>query len=365
MQILKDTPMKAGIMLGVDKDGADVVVLAVKGAFNIPLDGSIPQLAAEQAVLLSSDEYYGDPATTSIKYAYDFALRKPMTDVVLVGSACAPPGTRTRAVRVSMKVGDVIDKTIQVVGDRRWERGLVPGFKPSEPEFFEKMPLIYERAFGGSDTTHSNARRHRFHRENLVGVGLHADADRANVIGKLLPNLEHPDHPMVRWGDTTPTMGFGFISPGWKPRIDYAGTYDEAWDENRFPFLPEDFDDMYFQAAPVDQIVPFLQGGEQVTLKSLSPHGELSFALPTIDLPVTFIYRDGDEEQHQPKLDTLILEPDELRFQMLWRVLAPKVGKLDALREIVVGSMSEKWWRRKRSWKPHYSSLAEYVSSRR
>ena len=56
----------------------------------------------------------------------------------------------------------------------------------------------------------------------------------------------------VPWGDYRP-MGFG---PG-RPRLDaplsYAGTYDQNWLDNVFPFLPADFDERYYQAAPEDQ----------------------------------------------------------------------------------------------------------------
>ena len=54
---------------------------------------------------------------------------------------------------------------------------------------------------------------------------------------------------------------------------------------------------MYFQMAPADQIVPYLKGGELVTLTNLSPHGELTFSLPTVDLPVTFVYRSREENE--------------------------------------------------------------------
>jgi len=358
--------MQAGITAGIAKDGREIYVLVVKGTFDIPLDESAPQLSAEQAELVYADEYYGEPAVTSIRQACDFALAKPKTDVVLVGSAHSPGGVPTQALRVTMQVGNVIEKTIRVVGNRKWEMSLLSGLRATEPEPFQSMPLTYERAFGGSDTTHRNPRRHGFHYENLVGVGLHTNTDTAQAIDKPLPNLEDTRRPIASWGDTTPTMGFSFVSPNWKPRINHAGTYDDEWLENRFPFLPDDFDEMYFQTAPADQTVPYLKGGERVTLTNLSPHGELVFSLPVVDLPVTFLYRsrEENEENHRPNLDTVILEPDRLRFQMIWRTVTQKTGKPDELQEVIIGPMSDKWWRRKRSWKPHYRSLAEYIQSR-
>ena len=48
-------------------------------------------------------------------------------------------------------------------------------------------------------------------------------------------------------------MSFGPVGRGWHPRLGYAGTYDQNWLDNVFPFLPADFRDDYYQAAPADQ----------------------------------------------------------------------------------------------------------------
>jgi len=51
-------------------------------------------------------------------------------------------------------------------------------------------------------------------------------------------------------------MTFGPIGRGWSERLKYAGTYDDDWLENVFPFLPA-----YYQAAPADQQLLYLKGG--------------------------------------------------------------------------------------------------------
>jgi len=48
----------------------------------------------------------------------------------------------------------------------------------------------------------------------------------------------------------------------WEPRYKLAGTYDQKWLDDVFPFLPADFDERYYQAAPEDQQVPWLKGGD-------------------------------------------------------------------------------------------------------
>ncbi len=42
------------------------------------------------------------------------------------------------------------------------------------------------------------------------------------------------------------------MSRNFPSRIKFAGTYDDKWKDERFPFLPQDFDEQYFLSAPVD-----------------------------------------------------------------------------------------------------------------
>src|SRR5262249_34475172 len=152
--------------------------------------------------------------------------------------AVAPGGEPVKELMVALEIGSS-RKEIRVVGDRRWERGLV-GFTASEPVPFVTMPLVYERAFGGSDHTHPKPKYHGSELRNLVGVGFHRNSDAPTIEGTPLPNLEHPRQPMSSWSDTPPPVGFGVIGRNWQPRLKYAGTYDERWFNERRPFLPED-----------------------------------------------------------------------------------------------------------------------------
>jgi hypothetical protein len=129
----------------------------------------------------------------------------------------------------------------------------------------------------------------------------------------------------------------GFLGRSWTPRADYAGTYDQRWLDERMPLLPEDFDERYHQGAPADQTRAYLRGGERVELTNLSPEGHLSFRLPDLALPMTFLFENGIEAV-EPVADTLILEPDERRFQVLWRASRPVRRKLLDLGEVMIGA---------------------------
>jgi hypothetical protein len=332
MQIDTNTSgMAAALTLAVDKDGRDHCVVVVKGTFLVGLDGE-PMPAEQQEPPCVADVHHGDPATTSIKYECDFALFKPRADLIINGQAVPPQGKPVKELTVAVEIGSS-RKEIRVVGDRVWERGIL-GFSASDPVPFVTMPLLYERAFGGSDHSHSDPKHHGSELRNLVGVGFHKNADA--IDGTPLPNLEDPTRPIMSWSDTPPPVGLGVVGRNWRPRLKFAGTYDQRWRDERFPFLPEDFDFQYFQSAPTDQQFPHFEGGEAIRFSNVTANGVFEVHVPRFDVPLVYRFRARDVPA-TPRLDTLIVEPDLGRVLAVWRAAVPLGRKLHALREVVVG----------------------------
>ena len=114
-------------------------------------------------------------------------------------------------------------------------------------------------------------------------------------------------------------MAFGPIGRDWQPRPRYAGTYDQKWLDEVSPFLPGDFDELYYQAAPLDQQVDYLRGGEDMVLTNLMPGCPRNFSLPTLDTPVEITRRGGMRQEMKAVLDTVVLEPELGRFLVSWR----------------------------------------------
>lgn len=333
MQIeLNTTGMVAGLTVATDKSGVDHCVAVVKGTFVVGADGQTT-LADVQAPLVTADEHYGAPDKTSIRYESEFALAKPCTDVTFVGAAVAPHG---RAVKELIVVLDLPTgrKQLRVVGDRRWERGLA-GLRLSEPAPFRTIPLVYERAFGGSDHSHRDAKHHGTELRNPLGVGFHRNPDTAVIVGSPLPNIEDPHAPITSPRSLPPPVGCGVVGRSWQPRIKQAGTYDADWLKDRAPFLPADFDDHYFLSAPVDQQLPHLRGGEVLKCLHMSPEGPFMVTVPRVDVPVSFRFHDRDV-LIVPVLDTVIVEPGHRRIMVVWRA-STRLRKLNALREVHVG----------------------------
>ncbi|MEF3073956.1 DUF2169 domain-containing protein [Methylobacter sp. Wu1] len=329
-QIDNRTPFSAERGWVRDRDGAEIWLVAVKATFDIKPDGSV-EISKEQPPVLRIPEYYGEPGKSSIKYEADLVLTKKTTDVLVIGHAYAPIGYTVTCLDAGFRVGP-ITKMLRVYGDRHWdaEGGL------SAPEPFEKMPLIYERAFGGVDHASANPERD-FDWRNPVGTGY--AASWLNLAGVALPNIEYPNQLIQSGSDRPEPAGFGAVSCHWQPRVSFAGTYDDNWIKNRQPLLPEDFDDRFYQCAPTDQQAPgFLKGGEPVALSGLTPSGNLlRFVLPKIYLGFETRFYDGSREIHKTRnLHTVILEPDFPRVSLVWHTALPCHFKVQKLERTIV-----------------------------
>jgi hypothetical protein len=312
-----------------DRNGAEVWVVSVKGTYDIRGDDTLA-LAENQDPVRFGPEYRGDPARSSLLYETDLMLTKAATDVVLNATAFAPYGEPTQKVDVSIRIGNW-SKTVRVLGDRHWESFL--GLTMTNPEPFERVPITYERAFGGTDQNDENPKKHGWERRNPVGAGFATRAE--HLIGRLAPNVEDPRHLISDWKDRPPPAGFGPIPGHWSPRVELAGTYDDRWQNERFPLVPVDFDERFYQFAPVDQQLPNLRGGEKVTLTNLTPAGELQFRLPRMAL--AFETKFGVESvRHSSTLHSVIIEPDLLRVMMVWQTTLPCHAKVLKLKQTII-----------------------------
>ena len=318
------TPFSAGQYLLADESGADVLTIVVKATYAITGTSTV-ELAEEQAEILAAPEHYGEPETSSIKCDSEVCFVKPATDAVLIGHAHSNPEDREK-IDVSLSIGP-LRKTVRVFGNRCWKTRL--GLRwATRPEPFEKIPLTYEHAFGGWYRVGDDPSKHTCDARNPVGRGF-VPRKHKGVPGEfLLPNLEDPAHLLRRPGDCPTPAGFGFIAPGWLPRSRFAGTYDEGWQRNRMPLLPEDFDRRYFSAAHPDLVAPgFLRGGEPVEITNASSRGTLRFLLPKVTPEAVVMFKDGNRQAIEMKLDTVIINTDEDLLFLIWRAHVSVWGK--------------------------------------
>jgi hypothetical protein len=364
MEFVNETGVDAGWTLGFEPEGRELLVVAIKATYTIPRDGAEPTLTDEQVPLVTADVFNGEPGFSATLYEADYAHRKPACDVLLNGSAYPPDGRPVEEVIVTLRVGDM-SKSIRVVGDRIWRVSLLT-IAPTRPEPFTRLPISYDRAFGGVDVDPDDPERRETYLKNPVGVGFYP-LSRGNALrDKPLPNTEQPDQS-VRWvkGKYEP-MAFGPLSRNVAARVAFAGTYDRRWRERRVPLFPEDFDYRYFQAAPPDQQISHPKGGEEVVLQNLTPEGVTRFRLPVRRMPVLFSPHHAPDQLVEAVIDTVVIEPDLGRFTLTWRVSYPLRRNAFELRQVIAGEMPAGWYRaRQTAGKRYYANLDELIKSQR
>jgi hypothetical protein len=264
-------------------------------------------------------------------------------------------------VTVSLRVGSLV-KSFDVVGQRVWRKRLF-WIKATKLEPFTVMPISYNNAFGGVDNSHEDPQKHRTYLANHVGVGFHDQLARQLINGKPLPNTEETGSPVKHPRGHYRPMAFGPVGRAWQPRSALAGTYDQEWLDKVFPFLPSDFDERYYQAAPPDQQMDYPRGGEVVELLNLTPQGRTAFRLPVLSIPVVFSLKDYEKRETEAVIDTIVIEPDQGRFTMTWRSSIPLRKNIFDVAQVVAGKMPRGWYRAQEMGKTYYRSLQELVSS--
>lgn len=351
MELINATSMVADYNMGMEPSGRELLVVVIKGTFRLPLSGEPMgrfSLADEQLPLVMADTFSGEPGFSAPVYETDFAPRKHACDILLLGSAHAPQGRPSSGVAVGIRIGRW-EKRFAVLGPRHWAWSAGRA-RASEPAMFVQQPISYGVAFGGTDLQHDDPTQHAAFMANPVGCGFHKHLRRDWVEGSALPATEELGQPVLDpTGDYRP-MAFGPIGRAWSARACFAGTYDDVWLEDYFPFLPPDFDERYYQAAPADQQVPldhFHRGPVEVQLANLTPQGIVQFAIPSLEIPVSIFPKREQHERHTAHMDTVVIEPDAGRFTLTWRVARPLKKNMLEIAQVVVGKKGRQWWQQR------------------
>jgi hypothetical protein len=314
LQLKNTSPFAVSMAAFPDARGIDTLYVVVKGTFTL---GRPLRVADEQVPVQAADEPWGEPGFSSLKYASEMHVGKPSTDVVMVGQAWSTRSPKVDQLDVLLAVAERT-KIVRVFGDRQWLAGVL-GVSISRPVPFESTPIVYERAYGGTHKLDPEGVRVLAEERNPVGVGFRGKRKAKEAVGELLPNVEDPQRPIRSFGDEVNPQGFGFIAPAWLPRRTFAGTYDEAWQKKRAPFLPADFDPKFLNAAHPDLVFDrYLEGGELVEVINGSRSGPLKFQLPVCELDVR-VRVAGKVETPPMHLETVQIEPDDERLCLQWR----------------------------------------------
>lgn len=301
MDVVSLSPLRAAAVVWQPRRGGHVLTVVCKATFNLlPVES---QLAEEQERPNEHDKHWDNDDAKSLYSPADLVPFKVRADVVLVGYAYAPRKETVRSLTARIIVGD-INKGIDVFAERAWlqDGSLREGAR------FTKMPLRYERAAGGPDTS------------NPVGMRLSA----TDMYGSIaVPNLRPPGSTVNGPKDTIiEPVGFGPVAASWPSRAAKLGHnaslfMSPSWSKQP---LPDAFDPSFFNCAPPDQQIESLRDNERIILENLHPeHQRLVTSLPGLR-PHAFVERRGAlPEDLTMACDTLWIDTDRSVCTLTWR----------------------------------------------
>ena len=163
--------------------------------------------------------------------------------------------------------------------------------------------------------------------------------------GAPAPSLEDPKKAVSKPDGSYTPCALSPLARHWSPRRELTGTYDEDWQRDVFPFLPEDFDEVFNQVAPLDQRIAYPKGGEIVQLQGVLPHFDgVRFTLPDLSLPVRVLRDDYNCDEPTVLMDTLYFEVEQKRFSAVWRVAVPVKRRLQEFSLLAIGRVDKTWW---------------------
>lgn len=313
LQLKNNSGFEAQISAFPDEDGLESLIVVVKAAFDLT---HTERLLDEQIPVHLSDAYWGEPGASSLKEASEMHLHKAMTDFIVTGHAGTPDGRDVDRCQFSVSLGEFGFQAV-ICGERRFvgRGGLITSPRP-----FERMPLIWERSFGGGSPG-DEKKKPDFDEGNPVGSGYLGRRQEAEVEGELAPSVEDPRYLVRKLGDRGKPVGGSFVAPQWKVRRQFAGTYDAKWQRSRAPYLPQDYDRRFQQTAPEGmrlQAPP--PPGQKIVVQGLCGYTPIVAAIPRRAAKIAVQVK-GQEQTPETKLETIRVDGDRGALALTWRAV--------------------------------------------
>lgn len=324
MDLINRTPVVAEVLVGDVAQPFRVGVVTAKATFRIGAGG--PEIDVDRPLPI----LHADQETDLGLLPRDVVPRMDDAfEVMLLGAAYAPGGRPIKERTVALTVGSE-RRELAVIGDRVWESG-PQGWRISRPTPFTRMPISYDRAFGGTC-------------EVLVDRDAPVDvADPVNPRGRgfdpaptvkafaeqlrpprgyprydttrRLPNIEDPRARIQRWSDAPRPAGWGAVP------IDTALHARRAIaprPEARFGAAPFELTPGALHRAHPDWVIAAPEAGAAVTLEGLTPEPRLAFRLPKARVVADYV-----AGEHTGTIElaphALVLLPEERRFYLVFR----------------------------------------------
>lgn len=336
MELLNQTCIPA-IVSAAEHDYSPrrIGLLTAKATFRLDARGRTELETQEPFPILGKDE-----STPLGDLPSDMQPRaNEMLEVILLGHAYAPRQQPVAYLTAALSVGDT-RREIAVFGDRAWVPTSGGRQAISRASTFVKMPLTYERAFGGTVTI-------KLDRESLFdlsdscnrrGLGVDA-ASMARDLGvalrapkgfpslppdyvRHLPNLENAKALIARPEDAPEPTCWATVPvdvPVWSARK--AREVAEAPKGSPQPAaFPQQMPQVVSYRAHPDWVIPIPKIAPKIRLENLRESSRLlEFSLPEISVVADYTIQ-GRTGSRPMLPQLLVLLPDQGRFYILYRL---------------------------------------------
>ena len=325
MELINTSPVPVDFeIVGKLPDDSRALILTAKATFKIEENGQVKLDREAQLPLLNEDQ----TTELGLQPRDNLPRLDPAFEVMLLGRAHAPGGQTTSRMTVALSVGD-IHHEIDVIGERVWQ-GEGSSASISSPEVFETMPLVWERAFGGSQQV-------LIDREAILDVSSPINSEgkgfdhisQARELGdafmcpegypqfdttRPLPNLEMPGSHVTSWSDAP-------LPVCWAPVPLSSGLIFERFtrscERRGEDYIRLGAPEMLHRAHP-DWVIGTPGAGAAIRLEGTSREGLLEFRLP--ELRVVADFQDGKKVQALELFPrSLVLLPEVKRFFLTFR----------------------------------------------
>jgi len=327
MDLVNKTPLAADLAVG-SPPGQERRIGAILAKATYRLEGprSLTLETQEPMPLLREDE----ETDLGLRPRDDLVRDDGAFEVILLGAAYVPEESPAPATTVTMRLGSV-ERQLLVVGDRRWENSSFGGTAMSEPEPFARMPMTWEKAFGGSaevliddgsavEVAHSQNREGKGFDAVAAAEGLGEALDAPNGYPTInyereLPNLEDPDARIASPEDQRrPTC--------WATVPMDSGLHGMRVLENmdgeemtREQLIQQD--SLLYRAHP-DWVIERPPVGATLSLTNATPDGHIEVDLPELRVIFDYINR-GKTATRELMPQMLVLYPEEQILTLTYR----------------------------------------------
>lgn len=331
--VINNTPFQAASFPCDDENGRTRQVIVVKGTWQLST-GRLAAAEHQYPVLRSAAEcclgeleldptqrklIQGREAERWTRFEGDYLPAKPNFDIIINAWAQTPHATPQASIECAVDYNDRPLLRLMAHAPRIWRKSLGGFGNPTIEQIAPatRIPLIHAFAFGGDAigaTTPTPAWL-----SNQNGMGYYAQHKAAH--DQPLPWIESPAQPIRQWDDRPAPIALGHCSAADTPRRRMQGSFDDAWQRERAPLPPFDFDPRYYNAAPSALQLPTLPtAGARFSLYHLGKQARLDVRLPAVRIQASAETAGG--ARHAPRdarWDTLLIEPEEDRYMLIWR----------------------------------------------